>query len=590
MIVSAINFFLRFSELLRRSAEDSLVLLIRALAERLPSALDETAQPAPKPSGTSFRPFSLPSILESLRVLVSIIDPRNRHTHTDSVHRVVALGLLCVFVEQGGPSCARWVEAGRAAKERAASRPPPQRKAVENPSDTPVAIDSASLTLTDEEEARGRSREVKPTVHAETLEIHLETPAVQQNFVTSEGEDLQMEPEAPPPYDDEDAVHIPALQILSDDLPRFLFYLLRTDHLTFASPPTPVHLTVLQLTLRCLAGLFATARAELRSQYEWMVGSVIQRGDQGVVAWDVEGRAIEQEDRVSKEKEKDGPIVVRAGHTIFPVTGEVRELLLESLLQLARAPTFAAELWINYDGDMGSPAHLLEDAVKFLSRHGFPDVTPGGPVTTPIHQSLCLDGLLLFLKHMVERRGDPVRLDAAGAELPSAEELKANKTRKRALAEGVEKFNQDPKDGIAYLQQNDFVPTPPTPESLASFLAGTPGINKKLLGDYISKPSNVEVLKAFIGLYDFAGKRVDEALRTMLETFRLPGEAQQIERIMENFAEKYFKSIEADEPKEIETQDATFVLAYSVIMLNTDQHNPQVRVSGSRSFRQICVS
>ena len=36
---------------------------------------------------------------------------------------------------------------------------------------------------------------------------------------------------------------------------------------------------------------------------------------------------------------------------------------------------------------------------------------------------------------------------------------------------------------------------------------------------------------------------------------------------------------------EIKSQDAVYVLAYSVIMLNTDLHNPQVRVS-----QHICVA
>lgn len=30
---------------------------------------------------------------------------------------------------------------------------------------------------------------------------------------------------------------------------------------------------------------------------------------------------------------------------------------------------------------------------------------------------------------------------------------------------------------------------------------------------------------------------------------------------------------------EIKTQDAVFILAYAVIMLNTDQHSPNIRVS-----------
>lgn len=80
-------------------------------------------------------------------------------------------------------------------------------------------------------------------------------------------------------------------------------------------------------------------------------------------------------------------------------------------------------------------------------------------------------------------------------------------------------------------------------------------------------------------------------MRDLLETFRLPGESQQINRITETFAEIYF----ATEPgayflkpfdlllivraAEVKSQDAVYVLAYSIIMLNTDLHNPQIRVS-----------
>lgn len=75
-----------------------------------------------------------------------------------------------------------------------------------------------------------------------------------------------------------------------------------------------------------------------------------------------------------------------------------------------------------------------------------------------------------------------------------------------------------------------------------------------------------------------------DALREMLETFRLPGEAQPISRITEVFAEQLFstsprKSASLAEliSAEIADQDSAYVLAYSVIMLNTDQHNPQNR-------------
>jgi hypothetical protein len=58
-----------------------------------------------------------------------------------------------------------------------------------------------------------------------------------------------------------------------------------------------------------------------------------------------------------------------------------------------------------------------------------------------------------------------------------------------------------------------------------------------------------------------------------LQGFRLPGEAQKIDRLMEKFAERYVSC----NPGAFKSADVCYVLAYSVIMLNTDAHNPQVR-------------
>lgn len=42
-------------------------------------------------------------------------------------------------------------------------------------------------------------------------------------------------------------------------------------------------------------------------------------------------------------------------------------------------------------------------------------------------------------------------------------------------------------------------------------------------------------------LFEFAGVGLVAALRDFLKTFRLPGESQQIERVMEAFADEYFR-------------------------------------------------
>ena len=61
--------------------------------------------------------------------------------------------------------------------------------------------------------------------------------------------------------------------------------------------------------------------------------------------------------------------------------------------------------------------------------------------------------------------------------------------------------------------------------------------------------------------------------RNLLRTFRLPGEAQKIDRVMNEFAQKYC----GDNPKIFSTTDTAYILAYSLIMLNTDAHNPNVK-------------
>lgn len=64
----------------------------------------------------------------------------------------------------------------------------------------------------------------------------------------------------------------------------------------------------------------------------------------------------------------------------------------------------------------------------------------------------------------------------------------------------------------------------------------------------------------------------DTALRMYLESFRLPGESQKINRVMESFGQRYHSQC----PELFKNPDAVYILAYSTIMLNTDQHNNQV--------------
>lgn len=74
--------------------------------------------------------------------------------------------------------------------------------------------------------------------------------------------------------------------------------------------------------------------------------------------------------------------------------------------------------------------------------------------------------------------------------------------------------------------------------------------------------------------------------RTFLNGFRLPGEAQKIDRLMEKFAERFVNC----NPEAFKSADVAYVLAYSVIMLNTDAHNPQVKVKMSQQVSLLHLS
>ena len=74
---------------------------------------------------------------------------------------------------------------------------------------------------------------------------------------------------------------------------------------------------------------------------------------------------------------------------------------------------------------------------------------------------------------------------------------------------GAALFNTKPKTGIAFLEEHKLIYADVNDDispakSLAIFLKGCTRLDKRLLGDFISKPENIEVLKAYISLFNFS--------------------------------------------------------------------------------------
>ncbi|KAK1343591.1 hypothetical protein QTO34_016371 [Cnephaeus nilssonii] len=156
--------------------------------------------------------------------------------------------------------------------------------------------------------------------------------------------------------------------------------------------------------------------------------------------------------------------------------------------------------------------------------------------------------------------------------LTSVEESKTSQ-RNKHIAMGRKKFNMDPKKGIQFLVEKGLLQS--ASEDVAQFLYKGEGLNKTVIGDYLGERDefNIKVLQAFVELHEFADLNLVQALRQFLWSFRLPGEAQKIDRMMEAFASRYCLC----NPGVFQSTDTCYVLSFAIIMLNTSLHNHNVR-------------
>lgn len=364
----------------------------------------------------------------------------------------------------------------------------------------------------------------------------------------------------------------PSLAVLAKDtLCRHLFQLVRSDNMN-----------VLNASLRVAGTLLSTCRKVLKLQQELFLSYLVACLHPRVEIPQEPGLdpAIYEGVPSTPRLSKPAPSQAGSGRsTPVPVKdrqklgleGSLRkpdalEVMLESVGTLVRIPSFMAELFVNYDCDIDS-ADLCLDMVGLLSRSAFPDAASWSTATVP---PLCLDALLGFVQSMHERKD----MESAVEGFPSLEKLRKQRELKKSIIKGATKFNEKPKAGLAYLASQGIIENVDDSVAVAKFLRGTSRIDKKELGEYLSKRGNEALLSAFLDTFDFSNVRLDEALRQMLNSFRLPGEAQLIERIVVQFAQKYLSTPDTDD---IADTDSAYVLTYAVIMLNTDQHNPNVR-------------
>jgi brefeldin A-inhibited guanine nucleotide-exchange protein len=169
--------------------------------------------------------------------------------------------------------------------------------------------------------------------------------------------------------------------------------------------------------------------------------------------------------------------------------------------------------------------------------------------------------------------------------------FQAKRTAEDNFETGAMKFTMNLKSGLNYFIENGFVELDANQIALF-FLANKDKLDKTQMGEVMGREPDgafvkgkgvdvekggngffVRILHHYVEALDFSGLMFDDAIRLFLSGFRLPGEAQKIDRIMEKFAQRYI----AQNLDVFPSADTAFILAFSVIMLNTDLHNPSIK-------------
>ncbi|CAJ2633475.1 unnamed protein product [Trifolium pratense] len=284
--------------------------------------------------------------------------------------------------------------------------------------------------------------------------------------------------------------------------------------------------------------------------------------------------------------------------------------VLNLLDKLSQDPQIIIDIFVNYDCDVDA-SNIFERIVNGLLKTALGPPTGSTTSLSPAqditfrHESVkCLVSIIKSMGAWMDqqiRPGDlnlvktpestsvgesPLTLNGeegnasdlelhpdVNSEFSDAATLEQRRAYKVELQKGISLFNRKPSKGIDFLISNKKIGS--SPEEVALFLKNTVGLDEAKIGDYLGEREDfsLKVMHAYVDSFNFKGMDFGEAIRFFLQGFRLPGEAQKIDRIMEKFAERFCKC----NPSSFSSADTAYVLAYSVIMLNTDAHNNMVK-------------
>eukprot|EP01122_Echinamoeba_exundans_P013239 TRINITY_DN573_c0_g4_i1.p1 TRINITY_DN573_c0_g4~~TRINITY_DN573_c0_g4_i1.p1 ORF type:complete len:763 (-),score=106.11 TRINITY_DN573_c0_g4_i1:16-2304(-) len=189
--------------------------------------------------------------------------------------------------------------------------------------------------------------------------------------------------------------------------------------------------------------------------------------------------------------------------------------------------------------------------------------------------------------------------------------LYMNEAQREMYEVGLKKFNAKPKRGIEFILQRDFMElllsvrskmthrsasisssteikagaggeapaimplSPDAADAVAIMLSDSKVISPIKLGSYLGQSDDTAtaIRKAWVARMKFDKMEFDKALRAYLTKLILPPETEKIDRLIESFARHYHDC----NPLTFSNSDTAYVLAFGLLMLHTDAHNPNMK-------------
>ncbi|CAD8045987.1 unnamed protein product [Paramecium sonneborni] len=251
-----------------------------------------------------------------------------------------------------------------------------------------------------------------------------------------------------------------------------------------------------------------------------------------------------------------------------------KQTTLESLWNIFQRKHASLEFYLNYDCSI-KHEFLMENIINTLYSI-FQQNEQFRPVITQIYQSIIIGIEQTFNEKAINNSQQEQQQQPDIDETIFINQLEMQRQQKQELQKGVELFKKNPEKGVSFLIKANILQEDPV--QIAKFLLENKSLPKECVGQYLGghHPINIQVLSEYTNFITFHNLSVEQALRQYLDLFTLPPESQQIDRVVQKFADKFYEDNQNNQNFHFKSSSSIYTFTYLLVMLQTDLHNPKV--------------